>query len=255
MKFKQLLIASILLVYYSSSYAIFGFGDLVFDPSVYGVGTQTLSTGIKQYTEAASQTQNQLRQIDQMYTQIDQLQNQLKVWQYTKIRNFSDVTKSLDNAANVGKSLHGIGSNGGSFLSEMAGDPSLAGQSYFDTLSGTLNLLKQQNEFMKKEALAGDDLVKRMNGDVKGGTSAIGALANLSEAFTNQLGDLNKRLEAQMINNTSKEIKEQVEKDRQRQMQDTFSTSFLNVPIHDSGKWDWNKFKPIYTSSNQQQVV
>lgn len=239
---------------YSSSFAVFGIGDIVFDPSVYATAGQQLNEGVKQGVELGRQTTNQLKQIEEMQQQYEQLKLQLESWRYDPIRNMTDVGKKMDTVLNSGKSLHRIGQTGGSVLADITKDPSLAGQSYFDTIGASLKALDEQNQLFKNDAVAYDNLKNRLDSDVKGGTSAIGALANMNEAVLDHIDDLNQKFGTMITNDTAKALKESVEEDQQERSMSDIRKAFANAELPEDAEWDWTKFKPIYTSNHQEQV-
>ena len=200
------------------------------------------------------QTNNQLQQIEQMYQQYQQLNRQLNSWRYDPIRNMTDVSNKMQTILNAGKSLHGAAETGSTLLADISGDPNLANTSYFDTLSASLNALDEQNKLFKADASGFDHLQMRLNTDVTGGTSAIGALANMNEAVLNHIDDLNQKMSTMVTNEVSKAIKEQTEKVAQEESLTNLRRAFVNAKLEDEGNWDWTKFHPIYTSNHQEQV-
>jgi hypothetical protein len=239
---------------YSTSFAIFGFGDLVHDPINYGVNTRELTEQTNQGIEMGRQTVNQLKQIEQMHQSYEQFKLQIQSWRYDPIRNMTDVSRKMDSILNAGKSLHQVGQGSSQLIAEISGDPDLATQSYFDTISAGLGALDEQNKLFKSDAQAYDNLKRRMDTDVSGGTSAVGALANLGEATLNHIDDLNQKMANMLTNDASKAIKEEVERDQQEKDMSNIRKAFKNATLPKDGNWDWTKFKPIYTSNHQEQI-
>lgn len=250
---KSLLVGALVLSSYTSSYAIFGFGDIVHDPLNYVTAGQNLNEQIKQYSEMARQGNNQIKQLEEAYQTTQHLKNQIESWKYMKFRNMTDVAKNMREAMRAGNSLHRGSGEIASLVDGMAGT-NMSDSAYFDTLKGSLSMLDEQQKLFEADARGYDDLLHRMNGDVKGGTSAIGALANMNEALLNHVDDLNAKLEAQLVNESAKAIKEQNEKAIAGEKRDNIANQIANAKLNDDGKWDWTKFKPVYTSNKQEAV-
>ena len=54
-----------------------------------------------------------------------------------------------------------------------------------------------------------------------------------------------------ITNDASEKIKENAEKGAAADAESNIRKAFKNIEIKD-GKWDWTKFKPIYTSNHQE---
>lgn len=157
---KYLIIILLFTVLTQNSYAIFGVGDIVFDPQAYG-------ESIRQTAQGAQSISTQAQTLSQTVKSVNMAQRNLQRFTnaWSNMSSFSDLVNTVGDAGRVGNSMGRATGGFAKGLSAFTGDE-------YDTLSALQDNLRSvgasidaQSTAMSNQSRGFDNMTRGLSGD------------------------------------------------------------------------------------------